>query len=284
MTNQAPANKKTARNAIIFTLVTVAIGWVALGANTLMESPSPEESPGMLLWLVVPLATSLLLRAFAGDGWRDLGIKPAFKSNLKWYALSILVYPVFIALTLAIGGLFGVISFPGFASGGIGAFLQLVAVAFVTNFFKNIFEEFAWRGYLTPKLKLLGLHDLANHAIVGVVWALWHLPYWIGLLTPAAMQGFTGLSLPVFILLGAVGLITSAILYGELKLATGSIWPPMLLHTVLNALTLTLLSEGFIAFEGGEALFTPGMGGILGTVLITLVGLWVYRSRAKGVT
>jgi membrane protease YdiL (CAAX protease family) len=124
---------------------------------------------------------------------------------------------------------------------------------------------------------------LANHAIVGVVWAIWHLPYWIGLLDQATMQGFTGLSLPVFILLSVVGLITSAILYGELRLVTGSVWPPMLLHTVLNALTLPMLSGGFVAFAGGagEAVFTPGMGGILGTVLITLVGLWVYQVRVK---
>jgi membrane protease YdiL (CAAX protease family) len=282
MTEQTRTSKSTVRNVAIFIIVTVAIGWLALGVNTVTESPSPEESLGMLIWLVVPLAVSLLLRAFAGDGWRDLGIKPAFKSNLQWYALSILVYPVCIVLILAIGGVLGVISFPGFSSDGVGLFLQLVGVGLVTNLIKNIFEEFAWRGYLTPKLKLLGVPDLANHAIVGVVWALWHLPYWIGLLEPTTLQSHTGLSLPVFILLGVVGLITSAVLFGELKLVTGSIWPPMLLHTVLNALTLPLLAEGFIAFEGAEALFTPGVGGILGTVLITLVGLWVYRSRVKG--
>jgi hypothetical protein len=142
MTDQTRDNKKTMRNLAILILVTVAIGWVALLLNTFMESPSPEESPGMLLWLVTPLVTSLLLRAFAGDGWRDLGIKLAFKSNLKWYGLSILVYPICIALTLAIGGGLGVVSFPGFSSGGGGLFLQLVGVAVVTNFLKNIFEEF----------------------------------------------------------------------------------------------------------------------------------------------
>jgi membrane protease YdiL (CAAX protease family) len=281
MAGKIPTNKKTARNVAIFTFVTIAIGWVALGVNALVEGPSSEESLGMLLWLVAPLAVSLLLRAFAGDGWRDLGVKPALKANLKWYALGILAYPICIALILVIGGVFGVITFPGFSSDGVGLFLQLAAVGFLTNSVKNVFEEFAWRGYLTPKLKLLGVPDLANHAIVGVVWALWHLPYWIGLLAPATLQRFTSLSLPVFILLSVVGLVSSAILHGELKLVTGSIWPPMLLHTVLNALTLPLLAEGFVAFEGGEALFTPGVGGILGTVLITLVGLWVYRSRAK---
>jgi len=228
---------------------------------------------------------SLLLRAFGGDGWRDLGIKPRFKPHLGWYALSILVYPLGIALILAIGGVLGGVSFPGFASRGIGMFLQLVAVQFVTNLLKNVFEEFAWRGYLTPKLKLLGVHDLANHVIVGAVWAAWHLPYWVGLLDQATIDSFTALSLPMFILLSIVALVPSAILYGESRLATGSVWPSMLLHTILNALSLTLLVEGFVAFRGsGEIVFTPGMGGIVGTVVVTLIGVGVYRRRVRALS
>jgi len=274
--------RRTLRNLAIFTIVTVGVGWLGIGLNRMMGSTDPQESLGMLLWLVTPLAVSLLLRAFAGDGWRDLGIKPAFASNLGWYALSILVYPVCVALILLIGGAFGATSFPGFSSGGVGLFLQLVGASFVANLLKNVFEEFAWRGYLTPKFRLLGLPDLANHALVGVVWAAWHLPYWTGLLDQATIQSFTSLSLPVFILLGAVGLVASAVLYGELKLATGSVWPPFLLHTVGNALTLTLLLEDFVAFKGsGEAIFTPGVGGFLGTVLFALVGLAAYLRRSR---
>ena len=274
--------RRTLRNLAIFTIVTIGVGWLGIWLNGMMGSTNPEESLGMLLWLVTPLAVSLLLRAFAGDGWRDLGIRLAFASNLGWYALSILVYPICIALILLIGGAFGTTSFPGFSSGGIGLFLQLVGASFVANLLKNIFEEFSWRGYLTPKLKLLGVHDLANHAIVGVIWAAWHLPYWIGLLDQATRQSFSSLSLPVFILLSVVGLVASAILYGELRLATGSVWPLMLLHSICNALTLTLLLEGFVAFKGtGEAIFTPGVGGILGTVLFTLIGLGIYLRRSR---
>ena len=274
--------RRTLRNLAIFTIVTIGVGWLGIGLNRMMGSTNPEESLGMLVWLVTPLAVSLLLRAFAGDGWRDLGIRPAFASNLGWYALSILVYPICIALILLIGGAFGTTSFPGFSSGGVGLFLQLVGASFVANLLKNIFEEFAWRGYLTPKLKLVGMPDLANHAVVGVIWAAWHLPYWIGLLDQATLQSFSSLSLPVFILLSVVGLVASAILYGELRLATGSVWPLMLLHSICNALTLTLLLEGFVAFKGtGEAIFTPGVGGILGTVLFTLIGLGIYLRRSR---
>lgn len=282
MDTQNQSKNQTARNLAVFIILTLGVGWLGIWLNGLMGGTSPKQNLGMLLWLVTPLAVSLLLRAFAGDGWSDLGIKPAFKSNLGWYALSILIYPICIALILAVGSAFGAFSFPGFSAGGMGLFIQLAGVAFVANLFKNIFEEFAWRGYLTPKFKLLGMHDLANHALVGGIWAGWHLPYWVGLLDRATLQSFTGLSLPVFIPLSVLALVTSAILYGELKLVTGSVWPPLLLHTVLNALTLTLLLEGFIAFQGrSKAIFTPGMGGILGTVLITPVGLGLYLRRTR---
>ncbi len=282
MDTQEQSKRKTVRNLAILTIVTVGVGWVGMWLNATMGTPRSPEGLGLLLWLVTPLAVSLLLRAFGGDGWRDLGIRPGLKSHPGWYALSILVYPLCIALILAIGGVLGGVSFPGFASRGTGMFLQLVVVQFVTNLLKNIFEEFTWRGYLTPKLKLLGVHDLANHAIVGAIWAAWHLPYWIGLLDQATIESFTALSLPVFILLGIIALVASSVLYGESKLATGSIWPPMLLHTMLNALSLTLLTEGFVAFQGsGEVLFTPGMGGIAGTLLVTLIGVGLYRRRAR---
>lgn len=267
------------RNLAILTLFIVGIGWFGIWLNARAGSPTPDQSPGMTIWLITPLVLTLLLRAFAKDGWKDLGLKPAFKTHGKHYALSILVYPVSIGLTLLLGAAFGAVSLTGFTSQGLGTFLKLLGIAFVFNFFKNIFEEFVWRGYLTPKLKRLGVHDLANHAIVGVIWTAWHLPYWIGLLDAATIQRFTGLSLPVFILLSALALITSSVLYGELRLATGSVWPAVLLHTVGNALTLTLLMEGFIQCKRNEAIFTPGMGGLLGILIIALIGWRFYRLR-----
>ncbi|MBI2295147.1 MAG: CPBP family intramembrane metalloprotease [Betaproteobacteria bacterium] len=42
-------------------------------------------------------------------------------------------------------------------------------------FLKNIFEEFAWRSYLSPRLKALGLPALTGYALVAVVWFTWHV-------------------------------------------------------------------------------------------------------------
>lgn len=71
----------TIRNLTIFTILVIASGWIGRGLDILMGNPS-KDSLGMLLWLIIPLVVSLLLRAFAGDGWKDIGIKPFFKRTL----------------------------------------------------------------------------------------------------------------------------------------------------------------------------------------------------------
>ena len=64
----------------------------------------PTQQIGLLLWLITPLITALLLRAFAGDGSKDFGLRPSFKSNAIWYTASLLIYPLVAVLMLAIGG------------------------------------------------------------------------------------------------------------------------------------------------------------------------------------
>jgi membrane protease YdiL (CAAX protease family) len=49
------------------------------------------------------------------------------------------------------------VSFEGLARQGSGALLSALAIGFAGSLLKNIGEEFAWRGYLTPRFKALGL-------------------------------------------------------------------------------------------------------------------------------
>ena len=165
---------RTVRNIVVFAAVAAGIGWLGAGLNRLLNL-KPDQNLGMLLWLIFPLAAVLFLRALGGDGWKDAGLWPAFRGNGGAYALSLLAYPVVIALVLGAGALAGAISFPR-PDGS--AFLSLAAAAFAANFFKNILEEFCWRGYLTPRLEAAGLSAFANHLVTAAVWGAWHLPYW----------------------------------------------------------------------------------------------------------
>lgn len=275
------SRKHTYRNLIIFTFLIIMLGWFARWLDLAMSGES-SRGIGLLIWLIAPLGVSFLLRAFAGDGWKDLGIRPRFKGNGLWYATSIFVYPIGITLVLMIGFIFGTVSFPGFSSGGVGLFIQAFVLAIVTNFIKNIFEEFAWRGYLTPKINALGLNIFIAHIIVGVIWAAWHLPYYFGLLVTSDLMSYTTQSMTTFIPLVFTGLIAASMVYGEIRLLTNSIWPVVLLHTIGNALILTLLLQDYIEItDRAQFLFTPGQEGILITILFILIGILIYRRRRK---
>ncbi len=276
-------NQKTRRHLIIFTIVTIAAGWVGVLLDAVVETPPGQGGTlGMLVFLVAPFAASLLLRALGGDGWDDIGWKPNFRGNGVGYGIALLAQPVMTALVLVAGALTGQTTFAGLAAKGVGALLATVGVMFVTDFFKNIFEEFAWRGYLTPRLQAAGVPDLRNHLLTGAVWAAWHLPYWLFLLDRATYQNFTTVSIAVFLPLSILNILASAILYGEVRLLTGSTLAAIVLHSAANAVTLALLLEDFVAVTpAAEIWFTPGGSGLVGIVLTALAGLGLYFTRAQ---
>ena len=90
-----------------------------------------------------------------------------------------------------------------------------------------IAEEVGWRGYLLPRLLVLGRHPAM--VLVGVVHGLWHLP--LILLTPLYhADGNLMIVLPLFF--GT--LIAASYFYGDLRLATDSVWPAAIAHGVHN--------------------------------------------------
>ena len=140
---------KTFRNVAIFSFVAVICGWVGVGVNKLLGQPSNLESLGTLIFIASPLLCMLLLRFFGGDGWKDLPLKPNFKQNARCYLFAFAVYPVVIGITLFLGKLLGWADVSKFS---FGAYLPILATAFLPEFIKNIFEESVWRGYLTVKI------------------------------------------------------------------------------------------------------------------------------------
>ncbi len=271
-------NPHTIRNLIIFTVLIIVLGWIGWAIGVMGGTPD-SQGLGMLIWLVSPLVACIVLRLFGGDGWQDLGLKPAFKGNGLGYALGVLIYPFATLVIVLLGVVFGSVTLD-FGADKVAAFVPTLLGALVFNFIKNIFEEFGWRGYLTPKMAKLGLPAISAHLIVGLIWALWHVPYYLGLLSSAEMQAYTSQSLSVFLPFSLVGIVASSIAFGEIRLLTGSVWPAVLLHAVSNAVILTVLTGGYVSVSpAAELVFTSGMHGILSMVIIVVIGLWLYRRR-----
>jgi hypothetical protein len=273
-------DRATVRNLVIFTITVAAIGWIGWGLDRLMGNQA-SESLGMLLWIITPLAATLLLRAFAGDGWKDFGIKPRIKGNVVWYIIGLLVFPTVTALVLLIGGIFGLITFPNLSLSNFEPLLQVFALGLLPMFFKNILEELPWRGYLTPKIYSLRLNDFVGHLIVGLIWAVWHLPYFLFFLDRAVIQSYTSLNLTAFILMAIVAMISWAIVFGEIRLLTNSVWPVVLMHMVEDAFLNPLLLDGYIQVTPGmDWLISPGVG-ILSILFFTVIGIGLYQCRKR---
>ncbi|MCB0096136.1 MAG: CPBP family intramembrane metalloprotease, partial [Caldilineaceae bacterium] len=187
--------------------------------------------------------------------------------------MSFALYPVAIAIVLGIGLFFGTSTLHNFSLPAFAAAMMPLAITF---FVFALFEEVGWRGYLVPKV--YGLHGgLLGHLFVGLIWASWHFPYMRTLWAHTA-EGMETL-LPRFI----VGTIISAIVYGEIWLRTGSVWPAVLMHGVGNTLANTLLAglsnpenadrAGFVTLlPGKEWLSSFGVEGALMMLIFGVVG------------
>ena len=121
-----------------------------------------------------------------------------------------------------------------------------------------------------------------NHLIVGLLWWSWHLPYYSYYLDKATLQSFLSTSLPVFLLIGIISLIPTAILFGELRLASKSVWPVFILHNIINGLSMPLLINGFIKLNSPLGpILTPTNEGILTALSLGAAGLVIYRKRLR---
>ncbi len=270
-------NKKTRRNLAIFTVAVIASGWAGFGLDLLIGEAS-GETPGMLLWLTLPLITMLLLRTFAGDGWKDAGLKPAIKKNVNWYLVAILTYPVITTIVLFIGKALGWISFVNFDS---GLFFKAFAIALIPNFIKNIPEEFVWRGYLTPKVFSLKINDFTAYLIIGAIWSVWHIPYFLFFLDDTTIQSVTELNRYGFIALSIPVMIVWTISFVELRLLTGSVWPLVLMHMVEDAFVNPLILEGFIHISPTRELWISPIYGVISVLFYGGLGLTLRKIRRR---
>jgi membrane protease YdiL (CAAX protease family) len=266
---------RTKRNLIIFTVLVLGIAALAGVIEPLTVPPGAEPgTPGLgqLLWIIAPLGVMLLLRIFGGDGWDDFGLQPNFKGNGFWWLVSGLVFPVVIAISVLLGALLGGLELD---VNRFSAFVATLLTGLISAMIKNVFEEFAWRGYLAPKLYSLHMNIWLSHAIVGMVWGAWHWPFvfvfW-PYLTPNMLWYFVPLLL--------VGTFSQSVVYGEIRLATASVLPAWVMHTIGNAIGNTLLLSNFIQLSPGRELwFSPGAESVSSIIMTFSVGYWLHRRR-----
>jgi membrane protease YdiL (CAAX protease family) len=119
--------------------------------------------------------------------------------------------------------------------------LQIFGMTLGPMLFLSGGEEFGWRGYLEPELWSVNQRMVFNHIFIGIVWGLWHFP--ILVFAPDNDIGAAQLAMIV------TGCIALAIIYGQMRLRSGSIWPCVLFHAVSNTAFISVGSSKLLRFD-----------------------------------
>lgn len=258
---------KTIRHVVIFAVLLNAVAWI----GSVLGGDPTSPGIGFVMWGTAPALVSVLMRATTRD-WSDLGARPAIRQNARWYVISLLAYPVVIAITLLIGAAMSVSSASELS---IGPFIQAVLPAIPIFFFFALFEEVGWRGYLAPKMYSLGIHPYIAHALVAVVWASWHLPY------VRELSTYTTEGLVTYVPRLFLGTFAFSIVYGEIRMITATFWPAVLMHWVGNSIANPLVA-GFVSLSvGKEYLGAIGVDGLFMIALFLLLGVTINQWRVR---
>jgi membrane protease YdiL (CAAX protease family) len=125
-------------------------------------------------------------------------------------------------------------------------------------------EEVGWRGFLLPRLMAAGMSEWSALIASGAIWGAWH--------APMIVRGVNFPGHPVlgpFLMIGFC--IMFGIIFGWLRLASGSVWPCGVIHGSLNAVgpsIVLLLAPGF-----NEA----GVAACLTLPILLFVGVLAWR-------
>jgi membrane protease YdiL (CAAX protease family) len=272
--------KKAIRNIGLFIFLVIISGWIGVLVDSVLIDQPEGDSLGMGIWLVLPLMTAFIIILCSKANWRDLGFKPNFKGNLKWYLTSVLIFPVVTVIVLSIGAITNWIDLSTF---NLKSFILVFCSTLLVNFIINFFEETAWRGYLTSQLVKLNLSDLKLYLVVGCVWALWHLPYYLVFLPEADIRAVMPVSRAVFVVVAFTTFLAWTIMFTELFMVTKSVWPCVILHTVEDALINPLVISGYISISTGKEILVSPINGIITSTLYLAVGIGIraYRKQSS---
>jgi hypothetical protein len=216
-----------------FFFYTIALSWLGFA----LAATVPKFGNAIFLFAIfMPAFVAIWL---AGTSQGEAGLRALFarvfewRVGLQWYVFAI-GYMLAIRLAAAAIQRLATGTWPQIAHEP----WLLIAAAIVLSMPVQAGEEIGWRGYALPRLGAKYGYG-AGSAILGVLWALWHLPVFFML--PG--NGNYGQSFPLFL----AGVIPLSIAMGWLFVHTkGSILLAMLMHSAVNQ-THEIVQSGYAA-------------------------------------
>jgi len=271
-------NKIAIRNIEIFVFIVIISGWIGVLTDSVLISQPEGDSLGMGIWLALPLLTAFIIILFSKMSWRELGYKPNFKGNMKWYLASVLIFPVVTAIVLLIGAAMNWMDLSKF---NLKSLIFVFCSTLIINFIIDIFEETAWRGFLTSQLVKLNLSDLKLYLIIACVWTIWHLPYYLVFLPEADIMAVMPVSRAVYVVVAFTTFFSWTIMFTELFRVTKSVWPCVILHTVEDSLINLLVISGYISITSGREILISPINGVITSIIYVAVGIGIRAYRRQ---
>ena len=273
----------------IFTFILLAFGLAWLPWQIVLVF---EPDPGPRLFEIVsplvgwsPAIAAFVVRKWVTrEGFADVGLKPnltqwRYYSRWRYYVggwLLPLLVVVFIVLVSIVLG----ISEPHFNVGRLPNFAMQLTIAALIGMFGILGAEFGWRGYL--QLRLFANNPWAHQPLLaavatGIIWSGWHHVQMNRLDYDFPDQPFLGM------LVVTITFILHSIIFGWLRVKTGSIWAPSLAHATANTVGGTYISVLFGGLWNDPNWIFVSFIGILAWIPLGILCGWiVMTSQLKG--
>ena len=246
------------------------------------------------IYTLIPAIVALLfMYKFKTAHWKEPGLNPP--KNIFWIGFGIIYTIIVLVPTLLVSEMLKLLDFnPNYyplSSLGMTfnniildliVYLAVVPVLLLFSpggFIRIIGEEYGWRGYLTPELlksrDYIGL--IAGLLMVGLIWSLYHIPFFT-ILSPLPLS----LSDMLLSLLGSFGVFFGAsftMAWAYLK--THNLWPALSLHFFWNILNPQITGNiysnqsglflGNLVLINGEGLIGGFFHFVVGIIFLGLI-------------
>ena len=271
------------KGIVAYLLITFLLAWalweIPIRLGNSLKSP-PFQFFALPGTFSPAIAAFIVRKWVTHEGFSDAGLKPNLKTKWRYYLIAWLL-PLFVsAIIIGLVVVFG-IAHPDFtfqrtidvlAAGtkvpAIPPFVLVIAPVYllIAALFSTFFlfgEEFGWRGYL--QMRLFSDNPLLAAVTTGIIWGVWHYPINI--------RGYNFPEHPILgLLVFPVTTVMLSIIFGWLRLRSGSVWASCLAHAATNSIGTTLTMALFLG--GGDSIFFSYLG-LLGWIPLGALCLWI---------
>ncbi len=236
-----------------------------------------QFEPWVILLMFTPTLASVIARLTLREGFSDVSFRVGGRRGVQAILLALILPVIVGVIAYGVAWSVGLAEFTPPDSSTFPAvtnplarlglqFVSVLNVGFLIALVLAAGEEIGWRGYMLTRL--IDARVPQPVLVSGLIWGIWHLPL---ILSGLYAAGPNPLLSALWFL---VAITVSSFLYARLRLATGSIWPVIMLHGAWNS-TIQSVFDG--STSGERATVWVGESGIL--VMLTIIIVVVLLTR-----